>query len=451
VSSISGSSISLTRPESGATIRPPQALMARLLDSVRRSLLRSRTIWVFFFVVAGNLALDNPRVRENLPFITTLQLRAHAILSHLDFRQEVVKWVAVVPIEDDCFWKPPFSGRQPTNRRAIANLADAAANADAAVIAIDFLLLRTAGSRDDPAFEEENRYLIGKLTSIATDTRRKNIVRRGRPVVLGTLLVADADRQWLSPPNIFDDEVLPPAIRRGFLNLPNDVRRLPLRTIRATGENLDSFALAIVKAREEVGSIAPGVLDDPRVKRALEIDRPLLAGFNRARLFRRVSACDVLEGKPEALQQLTTRTVIIGSAWHKYAAGTGPLEESVDSPVGELPGVYMHANYVEALLTNAYKPAAGAWAGPTIDLLVGIALYLAFALVKSPIRKAGVLGIFFLPLICAYVLLASAGWYLDFVALMFLFFVDLAFELYHSRGFELPAASAAYTEAGKTP
>src|ERR1700687_5970258 len=108
---------------------------ARLL---KRSLLNKGTISVLALVSIWNLLVPLEWIKDQLPGLVTVQLRFHQLLSSLDFRETSVSRVAIAEVDDRSFYHPPFSGIQPTNRRALADLAKSVADGGALVVAIDF-------------------------------------------------------------------------------------------------------------------------------------------------------------------------------------------------------------------------------------------------------------------------------------------------------------------------
>src|SRR5216683_2648002 len=145
-------------------------------DLLKRSLLNKGTISVLALVSIWNLLLPLEWVKNEFPRLVTTQLRFHQLLSNLDFRETSVSRVAIAKIDDRSFYYPPFSGTQPTNRRAIADLAKSAADGGALVIAIDFQIKSPyAAPGDDAIRADDNKYLLDVLGDLA---------RKGVPVVL---------------------------------------------------------------------------------------------------------------------------------------------------------------------------------------------------------------------------------------------------------------------------
>jgi len=49
-------------------------------------------------------------------------------------------------------------------------------------------------------------------------------------------------------------------------------------------------------------------------------------------------------------EKIQGRVVLIGANWHQLGSNRGDLVDSYSTPVGKLPGVFIHANYVQAIL-----------------------------------------------------------------------------------------------------
>lgn len=175
----------------------------------------------------------------------------------------------------------------------------------------------------------------------------------------------DGRGEWVRYPNIFPDEALPAGVYLGRLHLPRDKRQIPLQmparpAVDAPLAPVDSFAMQIVAAYEEAAGKPSKRVHKPDVAAALNAGEFLYGGFFRREDFAPVTSGQLLAGEAAALRRCRHRIAIIGATWHEAGENVGSLIESFPSPVGSVPGLYQHANYVEALL---------------LDLLFGFALY----------------------------------------------------------------------------
>jgi len=152
------------------------------------------------------------------------------------------------------------------------------------------------------------------------------------------------------------------------------VRQIPLRRDNVEAGTIDSFSQAVAAA------------DSPNVSSHLKAIRQFPFGsFITEQSFRASGAVlraqDVLKDRSQDLKSAVSgKTVLVGVTWHLYAFGRGPIVDSHESPVGSIPGVFLHANYAAALLDGrAYVPA-GELFSAIVDVIVISCLAVFFAL-----------------------------------------------------------------------
>jgi CHASE2 domain-containing sensor protein len=136
-----------------------------------------------------------------------------------------------------------------------------------------------------------------------------------------------------------------------------------------------------------------------------------------------VNANSVLSLDKKTLQdQVGGKLVFIGSTWHRLSWKTGPLNDSHVTPVGSISGVFVHANYAEAILGNNYYWPAHEPVAYSVEILVLFAMAIVFAIETSAWKKAGfVVGAAVLFISVGYILLQNLGIYFDFlIPLVFL-------------------------------
>jgi CHASE2 domain-containing sensor protein len=385
---------------------------------------------VLAIVSVWNLAFESELVKEQFPFMLHAQLRFHQLLSNLNPRRPRVNWVVLVEVDDNTFWFPPLSGTQPTNRRFLADLALKAAGAGAAVVTLDFQLkspfLRPG---DDGIREEDNRYLLEAINKIS---------KMGIPVVLTCGLFEASSGEWKEEPNIFDRHELPTDTNVGYINLPLDKRQIPLRMTGSNWEgnetvSFDSFSFQIVKSYEQATHILRQTSESRAIAVAITNRQFVYGGFIPDGEFPKISAHKLFENDEEAKGLCRHRIVMIGGTWHQFAPGHGPLIEGFPSPIGRIPGLYLHANYVEALLDDRFESGVPLWFSIGFDVIVGFLLYVAYYNpLVSGASHIGILAAFLLPLLAAYVSFANIGRYLDFILPLGLCFVHLGFEYFKS-------------------
>jgi hypothetical protein len=202
-------------------------------------------------------------------------------------------------------------------------------------------------------------------------------------------------------------------IKKGYIQLPYDIRKVPLRLkikdeINNESEKyIDSFSEAIVRAVDE------------NALKSLENDDSLPYGsYIRAEDFTQIFASTVLEKSASDLQNLKRvlrhKIVLVGGAWHNRAFKYGSQVDTYLTPVGYIGGVFIHANYVEALLdSRTYKPLRSNILF-AIEFLISIIVAMIFALSKKASSKiiiVSILCLFFA--VFSYFSLQNLGVFFD--------------------------------------
>ncbi|MFZ0279302.1 MAG: CHASE2 domain-containing protein [Candidatus Sulfotelmatobacter sp.] len=393
------------------------------VTSALKDLCRWQTIVVLLLTLLW--AYKFQWLEQEFPFLLTAQLKFHQLLSNLDWRQQRVNWVTLVQIDDDSFWSTPLSGILPTNRAVLADVGLLAAEHGALVVAFDIQLKSPSPvPGDDKIRDHDNKHLL--------DVIRK-ITGSNKPVVLTIGLVPNDKGEWEREPNIFKDDELPPGTRLGQINLPIDPRQIPLDMTaweldKKSKVSLDSFALKIVDSYEEANHLHPRTKDQPVIAEAIADNEYVYGGFLRKSAWARVTAKQLLQGDKQALGMCRNRVVIIGSTWHEFGNSRGPAADEHVSPIGPVPGLYLHGNYVEALLSGNFRAAVPEKFAVLIDLGIAVLLYVLFRSATGKAMRVKLLLAFVLPLLAAYVAFANVGRYLDYIAPVSLVFVHLFVE-----------------------
>ncbi len=293
---------------------------------------------------------------------------------------------AVVLIGDDEFWKGDLARRTPLKRRYLADLIRKIDAADPALIALDIgLRSQTAdtGFVEHPDYQAETAELLSAIKTVS----------QNRPVVLPRTLMASGDHdQSESPeienatlerePSVYDGYNFETNnVSDGYVSLPYDIRQVPLGLKLTDNAPLDSFAAAIVRR-----------IDGHALRDAQAKDESALpyGNFIAPEAFDALYADDVLKEKPSVLKsKLVTKIVLIGGAWHERAFRHGKQIDLHFTPVGEIGGVFVHANYVEAILTHqTTKPLSKAIA-VTIEVALALFMAVIFAWNMGPWKKVG--------------------------------------------------------------
>jgi len=308
----------------------------------------------------------------------------------------------LVLISDDDYWKGPLERRVPLKRDYLATLVEELAKGEPSVIALDIdLRSPIPGASDLADYQKENKTFLATI---------KNVSEK-RKIVLATSITHDGTGYVLDP-NIFDGYPFDPErVLHGYAMLPTDSRKVPLSLPLKNGAAKEnSFAGAIAKTR------------DDELINAAELDGELPYGhFSPPDNFQKLTAGGVLGMDEKALREkLQGRIVIIGGGWHtgSYKGTDEITADSVDlhyTPVGNIQGAYLHANYVEALLGGTVRMGLSEPAAIIIEVICSLMVALSFALEGSLLRKFGRLF-----LVCggvvglSYLLWQNFGLFFDF-------------------------------------
>ncbi len=307
------------------------------------------------------------------------------------------KFVKVVLIEDDEYWKGSLAGRRPIKRDYLARLVDKLVRANAHVIALDFdVRLPDPQVAQVPAdYQAETQVLIGAIA---------NAARHEKKLVLATTLSQDQQGRYWREPDIYQlagfcGGRAPPAgadplpttlgdaarnISCGHIQLPYDPLVVPLRLAMGDGSHLDSFALAVARARE------PRLIEQTlarigtNIRYGNFISEEKFADYGAT-----FSAKDVLALSDEELRKkIQASTVIVGANWSTFAADRGSRVDLHWTPLGQMVGAILHANFAEALLDSRTFAATPSWILHATEMLYGLIAALTFALIPGYKGKA---------------------------------------------------------------
>ena len=320
------------------------------------------------------------------------------------------KRTALVLVSDEEYWKGELAGRAPIKRDYLAKLVRKLDAAEPALIALDFDLRSptTDGSLlDHPDYVQETRQLGEAVREVGGR----------RSVVLPAIVGFDAQGNYVEQPTVLDGFDFGAAqVRRGYIQLPYDMRRIPVSLELGNGRTLDSFAGAIVAAADPT---AYSRLEQ-QSKDALpfgsymnEAAFSTAAGEEDKKLF---TAGEVLGADAARLRrQLGHKIVIVSGAWSLNGYHSGSRVDLHPTPAGLLPGDYVHANYVEALLNErTYKPVSETLV-IALEVLLVLGVAVVLVLEVSPWAKSVIvvgLTLFFAAL--TYFLIQNLGLFCDF-------------------------------------
>jgi len=296
--------------------------------------------------------------------------------------------------------------RSPLNRKYLACLVRALNDAEPTVIALDIDLrspIPQQGAEELPQYREETEDLLQAVKEVSQQ----------RNVVLASTLSHHADGYSVSR-NVFDGyDFGGGKVFHGYVTLPSDIRQIPLAVpVTNSAEKEESFASAIAKTRDKDVVAA--------AEQYQERGFPY-GSFYGPGDFTKVSAGEVFQNGAKSLKEkIQGRVVIIGGGWHSgsYKGNDDITDDSVDlhfTPAKLIPGAYVHANYVEALVTGSVHPQLPEFVGTTIEVICSLVVAVVFALEGTFRQKFGrviVLCIFLI--IFTYVLWQNLGMFFDF-------------------------------------
>jgi hypothetical protein len=319
---------------------------------------------------------DRPALAESLVTATGLYQRLVTARRH-----PIERFTAIVEIDPRNDSLPVSDANVCAERDFLAHLLVRINSANPAMIVID----KYFGQDTCPPPDDAGT----KALIEAVDTARAN-----RAIVVGsktdTVAVSFAGGTTRQVP------VLAPALsfgpddkhfREGIVNISADNRRLPLqwliypsREAIAAGTRVvrDTFALSVAKLYD-----ANLMEKSPRLSRLIANGEQPFIGFLDIHDFKWAhlyasELCDTPRHAPDQWRHctseqpppevLTHRIVLIGE--------NDPDRDEFPSIVGRLPGFYLQANYIEALLDDRYYTPGGPWLDYGVAFLFLVALEL---------------------------------------------------------------------------
>lgn len=316
------------------------------------------------------------------------------------------KHTTVVLIGDEEFWGPELAGRNPVNREYLARLVQSLNRFEPRVIALDFYL---SSPQPDgalvmfPNYEQETRQLLEAVAAVGSH----------RPVVL-LRSVGFKEGYYVHESDAYDEKTFAgKKVSGGHVFFENDYRLIPLSLVLRDGTQVYSFSEAIVGAYEMSGTTLN--FDEGE-------DESLTYGeYLRPDKINKYSATQVMSAEPgskefaEIADKVGGKVVIVGGSWHQRAFGRGPAVDRHSTPVGDIPGVYMHANYVEALLDTRYYRPLPEKVLIALEVLLGLATAVIIAREFWWVwRVAIVVALIVLVIFAAVVSLQILGSFFDF-------------------------------------
>lgn len=306
------------------------------------------------------------------------------------------KSTAVVLIGDDEYWKGELARRSPIKRDYLAKLVRALAAANAAVIALDFDMRSPTPDGtlvNNADYERETAVLVDAIKAASRNARIVLPAPLGRDRSTG-FYVLESD--------IFAGANFDPSrVRKGYINLPHDLRQIPYLPVRERA--VESFSLAVVRS-----------FDEQALKYLPESESLPYGSYIKREQFPVVYAGQVLSGAAD-LKPFAHKIVLIGGAWSRFAHGRGAEIDSYFTPVGWVPGVFIHANFVEAVLDSRTFPALSEGVQLALEIFAVALIAVVFGLdlrARTKLKWAAILlgGL----LVLSYFFWQNLGVFFDF-------------------------------------
>jgi CHASE2 domain-containing sensor protein len=359
--------------------------------------------------------------------------------SELDRRPLEPRNTVIVLIDDELFWRGRLAGRNPVKRDYLAELIRVLDCAGADVIALDIDLRSpdpNGQPSDHPDYASETTTFVKTIRRSTADphpciARETSYSVPSRRIVLSRALGAHRDGHYVAQANIYDAAGLchddastaTVTVYCGYLELPRDIRILPPALVLDDGHRMASFALAIIQARRRLRP-DEGLDVQDRLRFGSYIPTETWYGERKDGPPNVVFlAREILEQSPEARRQkFEGKIVLVGGTWSELAYRRGQPVDLWTSPVGSIPGVLIHANYVEALLDSRTHASLPELATRAIELGLLLLCLLAFTLRLRAWQKTAVVGALLLSLLMsAYFAFQNLGVIFDvFIPLLFL-------------------------------
>ena len=265
--------------------------------------------------------------------------------------------------------------------------------ANAHVIALDFDLRvpNPASSVPEipPEYKSETDELIRSILEAAD---------KGKKVVLGKTIWSDAkgyylesdvyqlygicshigkDGDWvnLTASQFRITDRAKGNITCGYIALPYDILMVPGQLQLNDGSHIDSFALALARAKN-----AKDATRFIKANSARGAYGSYISDAEFDEYYAKISAHDLLNSKASELAgQLDGQLVIVGGHWSTLAYQRGEFVDMHPTPLGKNIGAYIHANFVEAILDSRTFSPLPRWLTFTSEVLFSISAVILFA------------------------------------------------------------------------
>jgi CHASE2 domain-containing sensor protein len=380
-----------------ADLRQHREKIKAVLARLRRKGWRHWAVAVFVLILG---TLVRPYVDEYLGFDKARNWLSQRLLEWY-WQPLEPRYVKILLIGDDEYWRGSLAARVPIKRDYLAHLVDDLDAANAAAIALDFDVRLPDPTRlaDFPEYRAETEQLIHAILNAAE--KRSIVLSKTVRELSGGRYVLEPDiyqlyglcshfdgRGQLTHSSASTFAISARASRHiscGYIALTRDRRMLPARLPLTDGNFVDSFALAIARTAnpDEAQKIGETVSYGSFIPMAK------LEEYHAIQ-----SARDVIQGNEDTLSVLEHRIVVVGAGWSSQAAGRGVRVDLHETPIGRLNGALIHANFAEAFLdSRAYSHVPGIVLN-LAEFVFGLLASAVFALSSGLVRSvAGLIGL----------------------------------------------------------
>jgi CHASE2 domain-containing sensor protein len=364
--------------------------------------------WIVAFVVLVISILASAYVDDYLGLVRVRYWLSQQV-SQFSPRSLAPRFVKLVVIEDEEYWRGEPAGRKPINRDYLGKLVDALDGAGASVVALDFDVRlpdpNSPGTVGDfteiPAeYRTETDALINAIARVANKRKivlSKTIYEDDGGYRLGVDIYQpygicsgfDTDGHWINPGTI--EFPLTPVARHniscGYIALPYDMRQLPPRLMLSSGEAIDSFAMSLARAVNPDIAAALG----NGIHYGSYLPTSVIESYHAIS-----PAGALLRGDRALAEAVNARAVIVGGQWHTSAYGVGDIVDRHMTPIGPITGAVIHENFAEAILDSRTYSYVPNWLLIALEVAFGVIAAIVFAYYSKVWVKLGFFALFFL-------------------------------------------------------
>jgi CHASE2 domain-containing sensor protein len=351
------------------------------------------------WLAVATLTLCGLYVAE-LPVLSHTRDRVYLWLQQRLHRTQ--KSVIVVAIDDEEYRRGEPAGRSPLDKNYLRDLLILVADADPTVIGLDVGL---------ETIENEPRSQTTLDFLRAIDAVAENC-----PVVLPRTIqyCRKGSDDLCRAHDIFEGYTFNHDVTFGHTSSAADIRRIPTRVAVKNCPLEDSFALAVFR---KVARDVPPALDDTIQPWPYSFFLPSTA-FTPKELRRSQAGLLTIQvlraaSPAQRKQWLRHQVVLIGGVWNATPHGGMPADAH-ETPRGPMPGVVMHANYVQSLLWDAMRGMPRQWR-IGIEVFLSLALSLLFLATHGWRRYVFVVACLALVIFLTWLFSAAIGIFFDMV------------------------------------